>query len=288
MMTVRTYPIAVSVHPTREALGLAAGTLAARHLRVALEQHPHATVMLAAAPSQAATLAALATEPDVEWSRVSAFHMGECLGLDPEAPQGFGNWLERSFVSRVPSLTFNRIRLAGDPQVDAEASASRLPEGPFDVVLLGLGVNGHLAFNDPPARFDDPQDSRVVELDDLSRRQQVDAGPSPQWRTCRAEPSQHHPATPAGRAHRGVGSPGRRNARRSEPPSPLRSGRTTPAPPWGMPRLMGYSWAHSLEQGGGMLMNVLPHFLGQAQFRHSRAAEMLTISPWPAVREHFT
>ena len=102
--------------------------------------------------------------------------MDEYLGLDPEAPQGYGNWLERSFVSRVPSLTFNRIRLAGDPQVDADASASRLPEGPFDVVLLGLGVNGHLAFNDPPARFDDPQDSRVVELDHVSRRQQVDAG----------------------------------------------------------------------------------------------------------------
>jgi glucosamine-6-phosphate deaminase len=176
MTTVRTYPIAVSVHPTREALGLAAGVLAARHLRVALEQQPHATVMFAAAPSQAATLAALATEPDVDWSRVSSFHMDEYLGLDPEAPQGFGIWLERSFVSRVPSLTFNRMRVAGDPQVDAEAYASRLPEGPFDVVLLGLGVNGHLAFNDPPARLDDPQDTRVVELDDVSRRQQVDEG----------------------------------------------------------------------------------------------------------------
>ena len=176
MTTVRTYPIAVSVHPTREALGLAAGALAARHLKLALQQHPHATVMLAAAPSQAATLAALATEPDLEWSRVSSFHMDEYLGLDPEAPQGFGIWLERSFVSRVPSLTFNRMRVAGDPQVDAEAYASRLPEGPFDVVLLGLGVNGHLAFNDPPARFDDPQDTRVVELDDVSRRQQVDEG----------------------------------------------------------------------------------------------------------------
>jgi glucosamine-6-phosphate deaminase len=176
MTTGPTYPIAVSVHPTRAALGHAAGALAARHLREALEQRPRATVMLAAAPSQAATLSALATEPDVEWSRVTAFHMDDYLGLDPEAPQGFGTWLERSFVSRVPSMTFHRMSVAGDPQVDAEAYAARLPEGPFDLVLLGLGVNGHLAFNDPPAQFDDPQDTRVVELDDVSRQQQVDEG----------------------------------------------------------------------------------------------------------------
>jgi len=176
MTTVRTYLIAVSAHPTREALGHAAGALAARHLREALAQHPHATMMLAAAPSQAATLAALATEPDVDWSRVSGFHMDEYLGLDPGASQSFGRWLEGWFVSRVPSMTFHRMSVAGDPQVEAETYAARLPSGPFDLVLLGLGVNGHLAFNDPPARFDDPQDTRVVELDDVSRRQQVDEG----------------------------------------------------------------------------------------------------------------
>jgi glucosamine-6-phosphate deaminase len=176
MTTVPTYPIAVSVHPTREALGLAAGALAARHLREALKQHPPATVILAAAPSQAATLAALATQPDVDWSRVSAFHMDEYLGLKPEAPQGFGIWLERSFLRRVPEMTFHRMSATGDPQADAEAYAAQLPAAPFDLVLLGLGVNGHLAFNDPPARFDDPQDTRVVELDDVSRQQQVDEG----------------------------------------------------------------------------------------------------------------
>ena len=176
MTTVPTYPIAVSVHPTRAALGLAAGALAARHLRAALNQHTRATVMLAAAPSQAATLAALADAPGIDWSRVIAFHMDDYLGLDPEAPQCFGTWLERCFVSHVPSMTFHRMSVAGDPQVDAEAYAAQLPKGPFDLVLLGLGVNGHLAFNDPPARFDDPQDTRVVELDDVSRQQQVDEG----------------------------------------------------------------------------------------------------------------
>ena len=179
MTTVPTYPIAVSVHPTREALGVAAGALAARFLREALERRSRATVMLAAAPSQAATLAELATAPDVDWSRVSAFHMDEYVGLAPEAPQGFGVWLQRSFLCRVPAVTFHRMEVTGDPQVQAEAYASLLPVGPFDLVLLGLGVNGHLAFNDPPARFDDPQDTRVVELDVVSRRQQVDEGHFP-------------------------------------------------------------------------------------------------------------
>jgi glucosamine-6-phosphate deaminase len=132
--------------------------------------------MLAAAPSQAATLAALSTAPDVDWSRVTAFHMDEYLGLKPEAPQGFGTWLERSFLWRVPELSFHRMSVSGDPQAEAQAYAARLPVDPFDLVLLGLGVNGHLAFNDPPARFDDPQDTRVVQLDDVSRRQQVDEG----------------------------------------------------------------------------------------------------------------
>ena len=176
MTNVPTYPIAVSVHPTRKVLGVAAGALAAQHLREALERRPRVSVMLAAAPSQAATLAALATAPDVDWSRVSAFHMDEYVGLAPEAPQGFGGWLERTFLCRVTGVSFHRIGITGDPQAQAEAYAARLPVGPFDLVLLGLGVNGHLAFNDPPARFDDPQDTRLVELDDVSRRQQVDEG----------------------------------------------------------------------------------------------------------------
>jgi glucosamine-6-phosphate deaminase len=185
MTPVPTYPLTVSVLPTREALGRAAGGLAARHLRGVLESHPDATLMLAAAPSQATTLAALATEPDIDWSRVNAFHMDEYLGLDPEAPQGFGSWLQRSFVSYVPSMTFHRMSVVGDPHLDAEAYAAQLPRGLFDLVLLGLGVNGHLAFNDPPARLDDPQDTRVVELDDVSRRQQVDEG---HFRTVEAVP----------------------------------------------------------------------------------------------------
>jgi glucosamine-6-phosphate deaminase len=179
MTHVPTSAPAVSVHPSRAALGAAAGALAGRHLRAVLHEQERASVMLAAAPSQSATLDALTDEPDVDWSRVDCFHMDDYLGLAPDAPQGFGAWLQREFVDRVPRVTFHRMEVGGDPEEAARAYARVMPDGPFDLVLLGLGVNGHLAFNDPPADFDDPADTRVVTLDAVSRRQQVDEGHFP-------------------------------------------------------------------------------------------------------------
>jgi glucosamine-6-phosphate deaminase len=179
MTHVPTSAPAVSVHPSRGALGAAAAALAGHHLRAALREQERATVMLAAAPSQSATLDALARERDVDWSRVDCFHMDDYLGLAADAPQGFGAWLQREFVDRVPGVTFHRMPVDGDPEQAAQAYAEVMPEGPFDLVLLGLGVNGHLAFNDPPADFDDPADTRVVTLDEVSRRQQVDEGHFP-------------------------------------------------------------------------------------------------------------
>jgi glucosamine-6-phosphate deaminase len=176
MTHVPTSALAVSILPSRAALGAAAGAVAGRHLRAALQRQDRATVMLAAAPSQSATLDALSREADVDWSRVDCYHMDDYLGLAADAPQGFGAWLQREFVDRVPGVAFHRMSVDGQPEEAAQAYAAVLPDGPFDLVLLGLGVNGHLAFNDPPADFDDPADTRVVTLDEVSRRQQVDEG----------------------------------------------------------------------------------------------------------------
>ena len=176
MTTTPTHALDVTVLPSRAALGAAAAAAAAEHLSAAIADHGRATLMLAAAPSQEATLQALAAAPGIDWSRVTAFHMDDYIGLDPEAPQGFGAWLLEHFVGGLPGLTFHRMAVEGAPETDADRYAAQLPDGPFDLVLLGLGVNGHLAFNDPPARFDDPRDTRVVELDEVSRQQQVDEG----------------------------------------------------------------------------------------------------------------
>ncbi|MEU8225676.1 6-phosphogluconolactonase [Kribbella sp. NPDC048915] len=166
----------VSTYPTRVDLGRAAAAAAAERVREAIASTGRARLMLAAAPSQAATLAALAVEPDVDWSKVECFHMDEYVGLAADAPQGFRNWLRRNFTDKVPQATFRPL----DPGSDAEAAARDyevlMGSEPFDLVLLGLGVNGHLAFNDPPADFADPRAAKVVALDEISRRQQVDEG----------------------------------------------------------------------------------------------------------------
>lgn len=178
-MTTTTHSPSVSVHPSRRQLGAAAAEVAAEHLRRAVRARGAATVLLAAAPSQEATLRALVEEPGLSWGRVTCYHMDDYVGLDLGAPQGFGTWLDRTFVSRLPGVTFRRIPVDGDPELCAERYAAQLPSAAFDLVLLGLGINGHLAFNDPPARFDDPRDTRVVTLDEVSRRQQVGEGHFP-------------------------------------------------------------------------------------------------------------
>jgi len=171
-----TYTPAIFSFTDRHELGRHAGHHAAQSLRTALARKPRARLMLAAAPSQEATLRALAREPGIDWNRVACFHMDDYLALDPDAPQGFGNWLQRTFFNELPATTFHRI----DPSRPADEAASRYGElmgsAPFDLVLLGVGVNGHLAFNDPPADLSDPHPARAVALDRVSRQQQVDEG----------------------------------------------------------------------------------------------------------------
>jgi glucosamine-6-phosphate deaminase len=171
-MTVEHAP-RVSVHPDRQQLGQAAAAEAATRLRKAIADTGQARIMLAAAPSQTATLTALAGAPDIDWSKVVCFHMDEYVGLRPEAPQSFRNWLRRTFLEKVPQATFRPL----DP--DDDTYAELMGDEPFDLVLFGLGVNGHLAFNDPPADFAEPQATRLVALDETSRRQQVDEGNFP-------------------------------------------------------------------------------------------------------------
>ncbi|MEV6982796.1 glucosamine-6-phosphate deaminase [Sphaerisporangium sp. NPDC051017] len=160
--------------------GRAAAAEAAEALRRAQAAQGSARVVFAAAPSQRHLLEALALEEGIDWSRVTAFHMDEYIGLDPGAPQRFGNWLRTAFFDRVPLEAVHLIDPDPAPEAAAGAYARLLAEGPIDLVCLGIGVNGHLAFNDPPvADLDDPQEVKVVELDEICRRQQVDDGGFP-------------------------------------------------------------------------------------------------------------
>ena len=142
-------------------------------LRSALREKAHLRMILAAAPSQSEMLAALLREQGIDWERVTAFHMDEYIGLPEEAPQRFGSWLKRSFFDHVPLANVNIISPGNDPKAACWTYASMLAEAPIDMVLLGVGTNGHLAFNDPPADLDDPLPVKVVELDQMCREQQV-------------------------------------------------------------------------------------------------------------------
>jgi glucosamine-6-phosphate deaminase len=168
-------PPSILIFETRDAMGQAAAADVGVALRDRLARQSTVRMIFAAAPSQAEMLDALARERDIDWRRVTAFHMDEYIGLRVDAPQRFGAWLTRHLFSRI---AFGAVHLIGqEPDPDREASryATLLAEAPIDIICLGIGVNGHLAFNDPPvADLYDTKQVKIVELDAICRQQQVD------------------------------------------------------------------------------------------------------------------
>src|SRR5437868_5061648 len=168
----------VYVYETRKLMGKAAAAVIAAEIRRAIQDRGRAVMILASAPSQNEFLANLAEAPDIDWSRVVAFHLDEYLGMDDRAPQSFRRFLIDRLVSKVALSEFHGLR--GD-QTDGAAESKRYSEllaaNPPDFAVLGIGENGHLAFIDPPfCDFGDPQQVKVVELDDVCRAQQVNDG----------------------------------------------------------------------------------------------------------------
>lgn len=171
-----TEPI-VRVFPDRASLGYAAAADIAAQLRERLSYQNSVRMVFAAAPSQQETLDALVAEVGIDWTRVTAFQMDDYIGLPQEAPQRFGQWLRQAIFDRVRFKEVHLMRTDGDPDQRAREYAELLAAEPIDLVCLGIGVNGHIAFNDPPvADFADPAAVKVVELDDTCRQQQVDDG----------------------------------------------------------------------------------------------------------------
>jgi glucosamine-6-phosphate deaminase len=166
----------IYVETSRIAMGRKAAHDIASELRRRLSRQSDVRVAFAAAPSQNEMLDALVHEPTIDWSRVTAFHLDVYLGLDPSAPQRFSLWLRRMLFDRLPFAAVHLIEPHGDVERVASNYALALSEKPIDIVCLGIGTNGHLAFNDPPADFDDLSAVKVVQLDDVCRQQQVDDG----------------------------------------------------------------------------------------------------------------
>lgn len=167
----------VQIYPSRQAMGAAAGAAVARRIRTLQQTKSQVSAIFGSAPSQNELLDAVCREPGIDWSRIRVFHMDEYIGLSPDAPQKFSRYLEEHLVDRVQPGHFFPIESDGDPQAECDRHAALLAEQPIDIVCLGIGENGHIAFNDPHvAFFDDPEAVKIVEIDELCRRQQVNDG----------------------------------------------------------------------------------------------------------------
>ena len=168
----------VLIFDNRENMGRNAGHQIAECIRKMLKEKEELNIIFAAAPSQNETLKTLCLEDNIDWSCINAYHMDEYVGLDEENPAGFRNYLKRTIFDILP---FKSVQLingnARDVQKEAMRYSELLKKNPVDICLLGVGENGHLAFNDPPvADFNDPVFTKVVKLDEKCRTQQVHDG----------------------------------------------------------------------------------------------------------------
>ena len=167
----------ISVYADRKSLGQAAGKCAEQFLIERLQNQAAVRVIFAAAPSQNETLGYLAQSSAIDWSRVSAFHMDEYVGLLAESKQSFGHYLRENMFEKVSFADVNFLDGNAETDAECERYSRLLSAAPIDLVLMGVGENGHIAFNDPPvADFQDPLTVKQVKLDDACRKQQVNDG----------------------------------------------------------------------------------------------------------------
>lgn len=178
MKTMKKDLLTVNIYETREEMGKAAGADIKACILDLLTKKETINMIFAAAPSQNEVLASLAEDREIPWDRVNAFHMDEYIGLSADAPQGFGNFLKNAIFGRAPFKSVNYIDIsAPDAEKECERYAALLREYPTDIVVMGIGENGHIAFNDPPvADFKDPKMVKPVPLDEVCRNQQVNDG----------------------------------------------------------------------------------------------------------------
>ena len=168
----------VKIFDTRDAMGAAAAADIAAAIRGLLQEKETINMIFAAAPSQLDMLHHLCNAQDIPWERINAFHMDEYIGLSPDAPQCFSNFLKTYIFDKKPFRSVNLINAgAQDPEEEASRYTKLLQENPVDIVCMGIGENGHIAFNDPHvAQFKDPKIVKAVGLDEVCRNQQVNDG----------------------------------------------------------------------------------------------------------------
>jgi glucosamine-6-phosphate deaminase len=178
MKTFQKDKLTVEIYENRTLMGEAAAKDIKAKIAELLAGKQEINMIFAAAPSQNDVLKSLVEDKEIEWNRVNAYHMDEYIGLDKDAPQGFGNFLKDHILGLLPFKSVNYIDITTDnPEAEAERYGKLLKENPTDIVIMGIGENGHIAFNDPPvADFHDERWVKPVKLDEVCRQQQVNDG----------------------------------------------------------------------------------------------------------------
>ena len=169
----------VRIFDEKVSLGNAAAAAGAEKIRAALRERGTANIILATGASQFEMLSALLREPGINWNQVRIFHLDEYIGLPIDHPAGFRKYLWKRFVSQlpVPPAAFYPVDgSADDPAAACAELGAVISRYPIDVAFIGIGENGHIAFNDPPADFETETPYLVITLDEKCRRQQLGEG----------------------------------------------------------------------------------------------------------------
>jgi glucosamine-6-phosphate deaminase len=166
------------VFESRQQLGEAAAQRAASLIQSAVAERGRARVIVATGNSQLAFIDALASMPGLPWKSVEIFHMDEYAGMSDTHPASFRKWIRERVVEKVnPAKAHYIIGDAPDLKAECERYSQLLNSAPVDLAFVGIGENGHIAFNDPHvANFKDPLTMKVVDLDEACRKQQVGEG----------------------------------------------------------------------------------------------------------------
>ncbi|HIJ52013.1 MAG TPA: glucosamine-6-phosphate deaminase [Planctomycetes bacterium] len=166
------------IYKTKEQMGAAAAAQAAEAIKQAIEDKGEASIILATGTSQFETLKKLVEAGEIDFSKVTMFHLDEYIGLKADHPASFRKFLKERFVDKVPDLKAVHFINgdAADPQQECQRVGTIISDAAIDVALIGIGENGHLAFNDPPADFETEEPYLIVELDERCRGQQLGEG----------------------------------------------------------------------------------------------------------------
>jgi glucosamine-6-phosphate deaminase len=166
----------IKIFPDKQALAFAAADRAAAIIRNSITQRGHARIIAATGASQFEFLGTLTSLHEIDWGRVEMFHLDEYVGIPETHPASFCKYLRERLIDKAGVGKYHLLNGTGDPPAVIWEVGLELQRAPIDVAFVGVGENGHLAFNDPPADFDTGETYAVVVLDEACRTQQLHEG----------------------------------------------------------------------------------------------------------------